>query len=192
MKHLVILLVVMLSHAAQAQQTEFKSFSDITQSLNPLETIANHGGVKRSIDLNIQFALGSDHILEAAANQLGVLAEAMQSPRLSEYDFMLIGHTDAQGTADYNQGLSQQRAESVKAYLLQHAALTGRLQAQGKGETQLLAKLAPNDARHRRVEVIAIPRDNTAANQEQAQSQQAAPTKPEPTQNEDGSLNIAW
>ena len=51
------------------------------------------------------------------------------------------GHTDSQGSDDYNQGLSQRRAESVVAFLVDHGVPAERLVPIGFGETR------PIDAR---------------------------------------------
>ncbi|TVR69910.1 MAG: OmpA family protein, partial [Marinilabiliales bacterium] len=53
------------------------------------------------------------------------------------------GHTDSDGSADYNLQLSQRRAESVRQYLILFGVDTGRLQARGYGETM---PVAPNDS----------------------------------------------
>lgn len=66
------------------------------------------------------------------------------------------GHTDNVGKSDYNLELSRKRAESVKAYLVQHFNVDGsRLVTEGFGDTKPIAK---NDteqgrAQNRRVEL---------------------------------------
>jgi outer membrane protein OmpA-like peptidoglycan-associated protein len=66
------------------------------------------------------------------------------------------GFTDSVGSEDYNQGLSQRRADSVRTYLVQQGVGSERIRASGKGESQ---PVADNDSesgrqRNRRVEVI--------------------------------------
>ena len=66
------------------------------------------------------------------------------------------GYTDSLGSEDYNLGLSQRRAESVKAYLTGQGIGSIRLSATGMGES---APVADNDSssgrqQNRRVEVI--------------------------------------
>jgi OOP family OmpA-OmpF porin len=47
-----------------------------------------------------------------------------------------VGHTDRIGSSQYNQRLSEERAESVKTYLVGAGIASRRVQASGKGETQ--------------------------------------------------------
>jgi outer membrane protein OmpA-like peptidoglycan-associated protein len=54
----------------------------------------------------------------------------------------LSGHTDNWGSDDYNQDLSQRRAESVVNYLIKHGVDAKRLEAKGYGET---VPSVPND-----------------------------------------------
>ena len=66
------------------------------------------------------------------------------------------GHTDNVGSDDYNQGLSQRRADSVRSFLMQQGINSVRIVASGKGEQR---PVADNDSeggrqQNRRVEVI--------------------------------------
>jgi len=69
------------------------------------------------------------------------------------------GHTDAQGAADHNQELSQQRAERVMAYLIDQGMPADRLEARGYGESRLLQQGDSDDvhATNRRVEFHLLP-----------------------------------
>ena len=67
----------------------------------------------------------------------------------------IAGHTDNKGDKKYNQVLSQKRAESVVAYLVQKGIATIRLSAKGYGDSM---PLVPNDteenkAKNRRTEL---------------------------------------
>jgi outer membrane protein OmpA-like peptidoglycan-associated protein len=66
------------------------------------------------------------------------------------------GHTDNVGSDEYNQNLSDQRAESVRAYLVAQGVLTGSVTAKGFGKTE---PVGTNDTAagrqiNRRVELV--------------------------------------
>lgn len=65
------------------------------------------------------------------------------------------GHTDSKGGDDYNQKLSEERAQSVMAYLTEHGIAADRMTAVGYGETQPVADNDTDEGRelNRRVEL---------------------------------------
>lgn len=67
----------------------------------------------------------------------------------------VIGHTDSVGRADYNQALSQRRAQSVATYLISQGVRGDRILTDGRGATQPIATNATEQgrARNRRVEI---------------------------------------
>jgi len=71
------------------------------------------------------------------------------------FKVQIDGHTDSQGKDDYNQTLSDQRAASVKAYLVSQGIAEGRLASAGYGESKPVAdnKTAVGRAKNRRVEM---------------------------------------
>jgi len=67
----------------------------------------------------------------------------------------VIGHADSTGAADYNQQLSERRAQSVAGYLISQSVLRDRFYVAGLGET---SPIASNDtpsgrSQNRRVEI---------------------------------------
>ncbi|TSA06881.1 MAG: OmpA family protein [Comamonadaceae bacterium] len=69
-----------------------------------------------------------------------------------------VGHTDAVGADAYNQKLSVQRAEAVKAYLVTKGIEKNRVYTEGKGEKQPVAdnKTKEGQAKNRRVEIEVV------------------------------------
>lgn len=155
-----LLLLLACTPLAAAQSGEgFRSLSEIEAALNPLDVLANHDGVRRSIDLRIRFRNGSALLEEEASRQLQVLGEALQGSRLAGYDFRILGHTNALGSDTLNQTLSEARAAAVRQHLIDGYGIeAARLLAEGRGEAELLDGLDPNSAEHRRVEIVAVPR----------------------------------
>ncbi|MBI3229117.1 MAG: OmpA family protein [Burkholderiales bacterium] len=69
-----------------------------------------------------------------------------------------VGHTDSVGSAEYNQRLSQRRAEAVKAYLISKGVAENRVFTEGKGESQPVTdnQSGEHRAQNRRVTVEVV------------------------------------
>lgn len=70
------------------------------------------------VDLTVYFALDSAQIEPQAATMLGRLGMALGRPELEGQGFGIFGHTDRKGSAEYNQVLSERRAEAVRQHLV--------------------------------------------------------------------------
>jgi outer membrane protein OmpA-like peptidoglycan-associated protein len=80
----------------------------------------------------------------------------------TEPQVTIQGHTDSTGTAEFNDHLSQQRAGSVKKYLLANNVLReGQIAAAGYGSSRPLAPntTAEGRATNRRIDVVITPRE---------------------------------
>jgi outer membrane protein OmpA-like peptidoglycan-associated protein len=109
------------------------------------------------VNLTVNFATNSAELTPDALRTLDELGRALASRDLAGYRFRIEGHTDTVGTHDYNQGLSERRAEAVVHYVAKKFGVEpGRLQAVGMGETGLLVQTPPQtpEPRNRRVQVI--------------------------------------
>lgn len=87
---------------------------------------------------------------------VGVIKKNPQIKKLS-----IEGHTCSDGSDTYNQGLSERRAASVRAYLVEHGIGDGALTSKGFGESRPLAENT-NDAnkeKNRRVEFLITEQD---------------------------------
>lgn len=75
---------------------------------------------------------------------------------LPELNLRVEGHTDSTGSADYNQGLSERRASSVRDFLAQQGIGGQRMVAVGYGLTRPVADNSTREGRasNRRVEII--------------------------------------
>jgi outer membrane protein OmpA-like peptidoglycan-associated protein len=77
---------------------------------------------------------------------------------LSQYpntDLLIVGHTDSDGADDYNQALSQRRAQAVADHLAMQGVKSTRLRTAGRGEVEAIASNSTDagKAQNRRVEV---------------------------------------
>ena len=106
----------------------------------------------------IQFPVGKSVIMP---DNYPLLSKIQQSIRtFGEPDVIIEGHTDSTGSNEVNELLSQQRAESVRQYLLANKTLSyDRIVAVGYGSSKPLASNATEEGRavNRRIDVIIKP-----------------------------------
>ena len=95
----------------------------------------------------------SDLKANAHANLTKLVAVLQQQPDRS---LVIEGHTDSVGSESFNQTLSQNRADSVKAFLIGQGVASNRITAIGKGETSPVASNDSASGRqlNRRVEIV--------------------------------------
>lgn len=110
-------------------------------------------GIVVTFDSGILFDFDSASLRPEARSNLRDLAES-----LSDYentDVLIVGHTDATGPDDYNYRLSERRASSAAAYLMDQGLRPGRITTLGKGEQEPVASNDTEAGRqqNRRVEV---------------------------------------
>lgn len=110
---------------------------------------------------NITFAFNSADIRGEFFNVLDSVTLVVK-----EYDKTLIevmGHTDSTGSEDYNQRLSERRAQTVTDYFASRGLNPLRLQAQGYGESYPVADNDTDSGRalNRRVEIALVPLTST-------------------------------
>ena len=101
----------------------------------------------------LYFVTGSDELTEESRRELDkVLAALRERP---SPDVLVIGHTDTMGDADANDGLSAQRAETVKGFLVGIGIPAERIRTGGRGEREPLVATEDNvdEPRNRRVEI---------------------------------------
>ncbi|MBN8185200.1 OmpA family protein [Salipiger thiooxidans] len=71
----------------------------------------------------------------------------------------VLGHTDSDGDASYNQKLSLRRAQAVSSVLVAEGVPSSRIQSIGRGEDQPIASnlTAEGKQQNRRVEIVILP-----------------------------------
>jgi len=143
--------------AAPLQQaTAEELIQQLAPAQSPARSMRNIAPVQRQIDLVVNFGFDSDRLQPDSKPLLESLAHAINSERLHGLRFMVEGHTDAKGSAGYNELLSARRAHSVVQFLRSQGVLPQRLEAQGRGFQDLLNKHQPEAAENRRVRIVTL------------------------------------
>lgn len=120
-----------------------------------VDVVANEtyipGDEASQINIRIAFDFDSAALNGSEKVKLAAMCEAMQ---ISDIDvFRIVGHTDASGTASYNERLSLLRAQEVKRHLISECGIAEtRLEAIGVGESSLFDTADPRSDANRRVE----------------------------------------
>jgi outer membrane protein OmpA-like peptidoglycan-associated protein len=106
-----------------------------------------------AVGMRINFAFNSAILPESAHAMIDVVAQVMkESPDIK---VRVEGHTDAIGSASYNNALSERRALSVGEYLVKEGIDPSRLELIGKGMSDPLTA-NPNDPNNRRVQFVRV------------------------------------
>lgn len=90
--------------------------------------------VAMTLSASTLFAFDSATLRPEGRTELDQLAREVRN--MEPETVTIVGHTDRLGAPDYNQRLSEQRAEAVKAYLVSQGIDANRIRATGKGHTQ--------------------------------------------------------
>lgn len=132
---------------------------DSAASRGMVKTLMDSAGTskkKGGVRLKVEFDVDSSRIREGSYPLLNELAKALKNDALKGRKILVSGHADSDHTKEYNQKLSERRASSVKAFLVERGGIAAELiRTEGFGE---MRPLVPNTSlankqRNRRVEV---------------------------------------
>jgi len=113
-------------------------------------------GIMVTFDSDVLFPLNSSYLTDQAKGEIDKLINLLADyPNAS---LVVDGHTDATGTEEYNQWLSEKRAESVKNYIADHGIGADRITTNGYGQSKPVAanNTAEGRQQNRRVEVTIV------------------------------------
>ncbi|MBX2863345.1 MAG: OmpA family protein [Leptolyngbyaceae cyanobacterium MAG.088] len=133
-----------LTGEANAPQPQAQLTPEAIQQSQPIGDLQVRGEVK--------FGTGSAAIATEGQQTLTKLAAEINEFNTETIAIRVIGHTSKTGSADLNQRLSQQRAESVVQYL-KGQSVNHNIVAEGKGFSQPLSGIPANDAKNQRTEI---------------------------------------
>lgn len=127
------------------------------------ETKRTEDGILVEMKNDILFDTGSSDLKPEAVTQLGKVGDIMA--KYSDNRVRIEGHTDASGSDDFNQKLSERRAASVQTVLVTRGVQAAQITAIGLGENKPIAGNDTVDGRskNRRVQVhIDVPNPSAA------------------------------
>jgi outer membrane protein OmpA-like peptidoglycan-associated protein len=141
------------ARAADAAGAAALEAAELQRQIDELQAKETDRGLVLTLG-DVLFTSGQADLKAGVASNLGRLATFLnQNPGRN---VEIEGHTDNVGSDEYNQALSQRRADSVRSFLIQQGIGPERIRTSGKGEHQ---PVADNDSgggrqQNRRVEVI--------------------------------------
>ena len=101
---------------------------------------------------NLTFKTGSATITNSSFKFLDDIADYMKAN--PSFTLSIVGHTDNTGSDEYNQKLSEDRAESVKSYLMKKGIGEISITAEGKGESEPIADNNTPEGREKNRRVV--------------------------------------
>jgi outer membrane protein OmpA-like peptidoglycan-associated protein len=114
-------------------------------------------GLVVTLSGNILFRSGESSLMPTANEKLNQMARALLE--VGGRNLIVEGYTDSQGSASYNQNLSQRRADTVRNYIVTRGYPSDRIRSIGMGEGSPIADNGSPEGRanNRRVEIVIQP-----------------------------------
>ena len=110
-------------------------------------------GITVTFPEGLLFGFDSDQVMPAARENLRTFAASLR--KYANTRTLIVGHTDAAGSAEYNRDLSERRALSAAIFIASEGVDRSRVSTAGRGETEPIASNASDEGRrhNRRVEI---------------------------------------
>ncbi len=126
---------------------------ELQKQVDALQAEATDRGLVLTLG-DVLFATGRSEVKVGATSNLNKLVAFLN--KYPDRKVQIEGYTDNVGSDDSNQGLSQRRADSVRAYLVQQGISSARLSAVGMGEGQPVADNGSESGRQQNRRVVAV------------------------------------
>lgn len=132
--------------------------AELRQQLDGDVRIVNTGDrLILTMPQDILFATNSFTVASGLSGDLFKVAQSLQ--KYPDTTVQVVGHTDSDGAASYNQSLSERRANAVADVLRNGGVPFSRIRAFGRGEDQPVASNLTSEGKrqNRRVEIVILP-----------------------------------
>lgn len=120
-------------------------------------------GIKITFDSGILFGFDSSTLQPEAKANISKLAVILK--KYPDTNILVTGHTDSDGSDQYNKDLSERRAKSVSDYAMLQGVNSSRLSIIGLGETEPVASNDTDNGKsqNRRVEIAIFANEDLKA-----------------------------
>jgi outer membrane protein OmpA-like peptidoglycan-associated protein len=145
-----------------------KQAQKIEQVLPGAEVVRTEEGINLILDESskVTFEYNKSSLTGTAKQNLDKLVEVFKE--YPDTNLLIVGHTDNVGSQSYNKPLSEQRAKSVRDYLVSNGIASSRLTSAGRGLEEPIADNSTADGRaaNRRVEIAITANEKMKADAE--------------------------
>lgn len=133
-----------------------KQAAQIENTVPGAEVIKAGEGIIVKFDSGILFGFDKSDLKPEAKTNIQKLVASLNENE--DTDILVIGHTDNVGRSEYNLGLSERRAASVKSYAIAQGLSASRIKTEGRGASEPIASNETEDGRaqNRRVEIVIV------------------------------------
>ncbi|MFH2051981.1 MAG: OmpA family protein [bacterium] len=147
--------------AAQLQVEKDARLAAEKRTADAMDALAKLAEVKEdergmivTLSGSVLFRSGEAMLLPGAESKLSQVVDALST--MDPRNLVVEGHTDSQGSDQYNLGLAQRRAETVRSYIVNRGYPSGQVRSLGIGEGRPIADNSTSEGRanNRRVEIV--------------------------------------
>ncbi len=180
--------IAKLNVEIQRRKQAEQQVSELQDRLNKVANVRQENrGTVITLDNSVLFSVGESKLLPNARQRLQQVANALKLKPDSK--ITIEGYTDSQGPSSLNQRLSEERADSVRDYLVSRGIDADRINTEGFGESRPIASNSNPEGRamNRRVEIVVKPseavgggpgKNKQMQNDQQTPHQQNEPEEP--------------
>jgi outer membrane protein OmpA-like peptidoglycan-associated protein len=140
---------------ARLEKEQQKTREELRATLSQLATVRQEArGLIVTLPGSIYFDVNKSDVKPAMRARMTEIAKALAT--VPDQHVLVEGHTDSDGSSEYNLQLSRLRADSVRSVLVAGGVSPDRIESQGYGETRPVATNAnaAGKAQNRRVEIV--------------------------------------
>jgi outer membrane protein OmpA-like peptidoglycan-associated protein len=138
------------------REEQERTREELRETLSRLGEVRQEArGLVLTLPGSVYFEVNKSVVQPAMRSRLTEIARALSTAG-DDSSILIEGHTDSDGSNEYNLELSRLRAEAVRSILVAGGVPSGRVETQGYGETRPIASnnSSTGKAQNRRVEIV--------------------------------------